>query len=183
MVFPTPRLRRNLRSPENRILVVANKYLTGFDQELLSTMYIDKPLGGVLAVQTLSRLNRISPENNKRNEDIFVLDFFNTVDDMKKAFDDFYTSTTLDQATDPNVLSELRATLLDLGVFTEEEIERFNELYHNGAPQDQLSPILDVAQHRFDDEIEWPENGKADFKMKCKQFVKVYSRIARPYGV
>lgn len=176
--FPDSKTPEEFEKPENRILVVANKYLTGFDQELLSTMYIDKPLGGVLAVQTLSRLNRISPENNKRNEDIFVLDFFNTVDDMKKAFDDFYTSTTLDQATDPNVLSELRATLLDLGVFTEEEIERFNELYHNGAPQDQLSPILDVAQHRFDDEIEWPENGKADFKMKCKQFVKVYSRIA-----
>lgn len=163
---------------ENRILVVANKYLTGFDQELLSTMYIDKPLGGVLAVQTLSRLNRISPENNKRNEDIFVLDFFNTVDDMKKAFDDFCTSTTLDQATDPNVLSELRATLLDLGVFTEDEVEQFNELFHRGAEQDELSPILDVAQSRYENEIEWPENGQADFKMKCKQFVKVYSRIA-----
>ncbi|MDE6859940.1 MAG: DEAD/DEAH box helicase family protein [Duncaniella sp.] len=176
--FPDSKTPEEFEKPENRILVVANKYLTGFDQELLSTMYIDKPLGGVLAVQTLSRLNRISPENNKRNEDIFVLDFFNTVEDIKTAFDDFYTSTTLDQATDPNVLSELRNTLLDLGVFTEEEIERFNELYHRGAQQDQLSPILDVAQHRFDEEIEWAENGKADFKMKCKQFVKVYSRIA-----
>lgn len=176
--FPDSKTPEEFEKPENRILVVANKYLTGFDQELLSTMYIDKPLGGVLAVQTLSRLNRISPENNKRNEDIFVLDFFNTVDDMKAAFDDFYTSTTLDQATDPNVLSELRATLLDLGVFTEEEVEQFNELFHRGAEQDALSPILDVAQSRYDNEIEWPENGQADFKMKCKQFVKVYSRIA-----
>lgn len=176
--FPESNTPKEFEKLENRILVVANKYLTGFDQELLSTMYIDKPLGGVLAVQTLSRLNRTSPENNKRNEDIFVLDFFNTVDDMKTAFDDFYTSTTLDQATDPNVLSELRETLLDLGVFTEEEVEQFNVLYHNGADQDQLSPILDTAQHRYDEEIEWPENGKADFKMKCKQFVKVYSRIA-----
>lgn len=176
--FPESNTSKEFEKPENRILVVANKYLTGFDQELLCTMYIDKPLAGVLAVQTLSRLNRISPENNKRNEDIFVLDFFNTVDDMKSAFDDFYTSTTLDQATDPNVLSELRETLLDLGVFTEDEVEQFNVLYHNGADQDQLSPILDTAQHRYDEEIEWPENGKADFKMKCKQFVKVYSRIA-----
>ncbi len=176
--FPDSKTPEEFEKTENRILVVANKYLTGFDQELLSTMYIDKPLGGVLAVQTLSRLNRISPENNKRNEDIFVLDFFNTVDDMKAAFDDFYTSTTLDQATDPNVLSELRSTLLDLGVFTEEEVEQFNELFHRGAEQDELSPILDTAQNRYDNEIEWPENGKADFKMKCKQFVKVYSRIA-----
>ena len=89
--FPDTKTPQEFEKPENRILVVANKYLTGFDQELLSTMYIDKPLGGVLAVQTLSRLNRISPENNKRNEDIFVLDFFNTIDDMKTAFDDFYT--------------------------------------------------------------------------------------------
>lgn len=176
--FPDSQTPEEFEKPENRILVVANKYLTGFDQELLSTMYIDKPLGGVLAVQTLSRLNRISPDNNKRNEDIFILDFFNTVDDMKTAFDDFYTSTTLDQATDPNILSELRSTLLDLGVFTEEEIDQFNELYHQGAEQDQLAPILDAAQNRYDNEIEWPENGKADFKMKCKQFVKVYSRIA-----
>lgn len=176
--FPDSKTPEEFEKIENRILVVANKYLTGFDQELLSTMYIDKPLGGVLAVQTLSRLNRISPENNKRNEDIFVLDFFNTVDDMKAAFDDFYTSTTLDQATDPNVLSELRSTLFDIGVFTEEEVEQFNELFLRGAEQDELSPILDTAQNRYDNEIEWPENGKADFKMKCKQFVKVYSRIA-----
>lgn len=176
--FPDSQTPQEFDKPENRILVVANKYLTGFDQELLSTMYIDKPLGGVLAVQTLSRLNRISPENNKRNEDIFVLDFFNTIDDMKTAFDDFYTSTTLDQATDPNILSELRSTLLDLGVFTDEEVDQFNELYHRGAEQDQLAPILDAAQNRYDNEIEWPENGKADFKMKCKQFVKIYSRIA-----
>lgn len=176
--FPDSKTPQEFEKAENRILVVANKYLTGFDQELLSTMYIDKPLGGVLAVQTLSRLNRISPENNKRNEDIFVLDFYNTVEDMKTAFDDFYTSTTLDQATDPNVLSELRSTLLDLGVFTEEEVEQFNELFHRGAEQDELSPILDAAQNRYDNEIEWPKNGQADFKMKCKQFVKVYSRIA-----
>lgn len=176
--FPDTKTPDEFEKLDNRILVVANKYLTGFDQKLLSTMYIDKPLGGVLAVQTLSRLNRISPENNKRNEDIFVLDFFNTVDDIKAAFDDFYTSTTLDQATDPNVLSELRSTLLDLGVFTEEEVEQFNELFHQGAEQDELSPILDAAQNRYDNEINWPENGKADFKMKCKQFVKVYSRIA-----
>ena len=157
---------------------MANKYLTGFDQPKLAVMYVDKPLGGVLAVQTLSRLNRNAPDLGKRSEDVFVLDFFNTVEGIKEAFDPFYTSTTLEQATDPNVLSELRHTLLDLGVFTDEEIEEFNDLYLHGADQDRLAPLLDAAQHRYDEEIEWPENGKADFKMKCKQFVKVYSRIA-----
>ncbi len=176
--FPDSSTPKEFEKPDNRILVVANKYLTGFDQELLSTMYIDKPLAGVLAVQTLSRLNRISPDNNKRNEDIFILDFFNTVEQMKESFDDFYTSTTLDQATDPNVLGELRRTLLDLEVFTEDEVDNVFQLYHSGADQDQLSPYLDAAQQRYDKEIEWPENGKADFKMKCKQFVKVYSKIA-----
>lgn len=163
---------------DNRILIVANKYLTGFDQPKLAVMYIDKPLGGVLAVQTLSRLNRIAPEFGKRSEDLFVLDFFNSVNDMKESFDDFYTSTTLDSPTDPNILGELRDTLLDLGVFTQEEVDEFNDKYHHNAPQDELSPLLDRAQKRFDDEIEWPENGNADFKMKAKQFVKIYSRIA-----
>ncbi len=176
--FPDTVTPEEFEKDENRLLVVANKYLTGFDQPKLSVMYIDKPLAGVLAVQTLSRLNRTAPELGKRNEDIFVLDFFNTVEDMKESFDDFYTSTTLDQATDPNVLSDLRHTLLDIGVFTQEEVNQFIELYLRGADQEQLAPILDTAQHRYDEEIVWGDNGQADFKMKCKQFVKVYSRIA-----
>lgn len=163
---------------DNRILVVANKYLTGFDQPKLTAMYIDKPLGGVLAVQALSRLNRTAYELNKRNEDVFVLDFFNTIEDMEDSFNDFYSSTTLSHPTDPNVLGDLYTTLFDLDVFTVEEVNRFNDLYHHGASQEDIAPILDVAQHRYDEEIDWPENGKADFKMKCKQFVKIYSRIA-----
>ncbi len=176
--FPDSDTSKEFDKDENRILVVANKYLTGFDQDKLSTMYIDKPLAGVLAVQTLSRLNRTAPDLNKRDEDIFVLDFFNTIEDMQNSFNDFYTATSLEQATDPNVLGELRRTLLDLEVFTEDEVQQFNELFHHGAEPDELASILDRAQSRYDNEIEWPENGKADFKMKCKQFVKVYSRIA-----
>lgn len=131
----------------------------------------------MLAVQTLSRLNRNAPDLGKRSEDVFVLDF-STPSRASRRRSTRSTSTTLEQATDPNVLSELRHTLLDLGVFTDEEIEEFNDLYLHGADQDRLAPLLDAAQHRYDEEIEWPENGKADFKMKCKQFVKVYSRIA-----
>lgn len=183
--FPETKTAEIFDVDENKILVVANKYLTGFDQPKLCTMYIDKPLAGVLAVQTLSRLNRIAPEYGKRDEDITVLDFYNTIDDMKESFDPYFTTTTLSDKTDPNILHELRQTLMDFGVFYEDEINLFIDLYLNGADQSEFTPILDRAQHRFDVEIDWPELGKADFKMKCKQFVKVYSRLAAllPFNV
>lgn len=163
---------------ENRLLVVANKYITGFDQPKLCAMYIDKPLADVLAVQCLSRLNRSAPDLGKRSEDLFVLDFYNTKESMKEAFDQFYTSTTLSQATDVNVLHELRTTLLSVGVFDEQDINPFMDMYIHGLDADKWAPIIDKCADRFNKEIEWPENGKADFKMKCKQFVKIYSRVA-----
>ena len=158
--------------------MVANKYITGFDQPKLAAMYIDKPLDGVLAVQALSRLNRSAPELGKLSEDLFILDFYNTTGDIKEAFDPFYTATTLSEATDVNILHQLKTTLLTFGVFDMEEVNSFIELFVKGAPADQFAPIIDKAADRFNNEIEWPENGKADFKMKCKQFVKVYSRVA-----
>ncbi len=173
-----------LKAPEmfdkddNRIIVVANKYLTGFDQPKLAAMYIDKPLAGVLAVQALSRLNRSAPSLGKRSEDLFVLDFYNKIDDIKAAFDPYYTSTSLSEPTDVNILHELRSTLLSVGVFEKEEVDEFSDLYFLGAEPEKWTPIIDTASHRFNEEIEFPENGKADFKMKCKQFVKVYSRVA-----
>jgi len=171
---------------ENRILVVANKYITGFDQPKLAAMYIDKPLAGVLAVQCLSRLNRADPDLGKKSEDLFVLDFYNKIDDIKDAFDPFYTTAALSGPTDLNLLSQLKTTLLGMGVFTmEDEVDPFMERFIRGAESAGLAPYIDVAAHRFNVEIEWPENGKADFKMKCKQFVRVYSRVAAimPYTV
>ena len=176
--FPDKDTPKKFEDDENRILVVANKYLTGFDQPKLTAMYIDKPLDGVLAVQALSRLNRSAPDLGKLSEDLFVLDFYNTTEDMKEAFNDFFTGIELSGATDVNILNTLRTTLLSMEVFTEEEIDKFAELYFHGAQQDQLSPIIDTAVNRYEHEIEWEENGKADFKMKCKQFVRVYSRVA-----
>lgn len=176
--FPENETAKNFDSDEYRILVVANKYLTGFDQPKLCTMYIDKPLDGVLAVQALSRLNRAAPELGKMSEDLFILDFYNSIDGIKAAFDDFYTSTVLSEATDINVLHELKATLLTYGVFDMEEVNAFNDLYVHGADADKWAPIIDTCAERFNNEIEWPENGKAEFKMRCKQFVKVYSKAA-----
>ena len=176
--FPESETAEKFESDDYRILVVANKYLTGFDQPKLCAMYIDKPLDGVLAVQALSRLNRAAPELGKLSEDLFVLDFYNTKESIKDAFDPFYTATTLSEATDVNILHELRATLLGLGVFEQEDVNGFMELYIHGAEADKWSPIIDAAAERFNNEIEWPENGKADFKMKCKQFVRIYSKVA-----
>lgn len=176
--FPESQTAEQFNADDYRILVVANKYLTGFDQEKLCAMYVDKPLDGVLAVQALSRLNRSAPELGKLSEDLFILDFYNTQDDIKEAFDPFYTSTTLSEATDVNILHELKNTMLSFGVFDMEEVDAFISLYIHGANADQWAPIIDAAADRFNFEIDWPENGKADFKMKCKQFVKIYSRVA-----
>lgn len=176
--FPENKTAENFDSDDYRILVVANKYLTGFDQPKLCAMYIDKPLAGILAVQALSRLNRSAPDLGKLSEDLFILDFYNSKDDIKNAFDPFYTATTLAEATDVNVLHQLKSTLLTIGVFDMDEVNEFIELYIHGAEADQWAPIIDTAAERFNKEIEWSDNGKADFKMKCKQFVKVYSRVA-----
>ncbi|MBQ3636655.1 MAG: type I restriction endonuclease subunit R [Bacteroidales bacterium] len=176
--FPETKTAEEFDKDENRILVVANKYLTGFDQPKLAAMYIDKPLAGVLAVQALSRLNRANPSLGKRSEDLFILDFYNKIDDIKASFDPYYTSTALSEPTDVNVLHELRSTLLSVGVFDQEEVDEFSGLYFMGQPAEKWTPVVDVAAERFNDEIEWPENGQADFKIKCKQFVKVYSRVA-----
>ena len=176
--FPEAETAEKFDSDNYRILVVANKYLTGFDQPKLCAMYIDKPLAGVLAVQALSRLNRSAPDLGKLSEDLFILDFYNTQENMKDAFDPFYTMTTLSEPTDVNVLHELKSTLLQFGVFEMDEVDQFIDMYIHGVSADKWSPLIDAAAQRFNVEIEWPENGKADFKMKCKQFVKVYSRVA-----
>ena len=176
--FPDSQTAEKFDTDDYRILVVANKYLTGFDQPKLCAMYVDKPLDGVLAVQALSRLNRSAPDLGKLSEDLFILDFYNTQEGIKEAFDPFYTATTLSEATDVNILHELKNTLLSFGVFDMDEVDEFIDFYIHGASADQWSPIIDTAADRFNIEIEWPENGKADFKMKCKQFVKIYSRVA-----
>lgn len=165
-------------SDEYRMLVVANKYLTGFDQPKLSAMYVDKRLQGVLAVQALSRLNRAADKLGKKTEDLFVLDFFNSVEDIKAAFDPFYTATTLNRATDVNVLHELKAILDDVGVYEWPEVEDFVAKYFRGAPAEELDVIIQIGEERFKHELELEETDKADFKIKAKQFVKIYGQMA-----
>ena len=168
-----------------RILVVANKYLTGFDQPKLCAMYVDKKLQGVMAVQALSRLNRAATKLGKKTEDVFVLDFFNSTDDIKTSFDPFYTATSLSEATDVNVLHELKDVLDDVGVYEWEEVEDFNTKFFNKEDAQILSPIIERAAERFVHELELEDDDKADFKIKAKQFVKIYGQMASimPYEI
>jgi len=163
---------------EYRLLIVANKFLTGFDQPKLCAMYVDKKLQGVLAVQALSRLNRSANALGKKSEDLFILDFVNSVEDIKEAFDPFYTATTLSSATDINVLHELKELLDSEGVYEWYEVEEFNEKYFNGCDASELSPIIDKSAQRFNQTLEWEEREKADYKIKAKQFVKIYGQMA-----
>jgi type I restriction enzyme R subunit len=169
---------KGVNEDEYRLLVVANKYLTGFDQPKLCTMYVDKKLAGVISVQALSRLNRSAPRWGKKTEDLFVLDFFNTIDDIKAAFDPFYTSTSLSEATDINVLHELKDEMSEVGVYEWQEVENFVIRYFNNEDAQTLSPIIDVAAARFNSELELENEEKADFKIKAKQFVKIYGQMA-----
>ena len=157
-----------------KILVVANKYLTGFDEPMLHTMYVDKKLQGVLAVQALSRLNRCNWKLGKT--DTFVLDFYNSVDDIKGAFDPFYTATTLSEPTDVNVLHDLKDVLDNFGIYDWSEVRAFNEKFFAGAEAEVLHPIIDAVVARFDADLD--DQQRIDFKIKAKQFVKIYAQVA-----
>lgn len=183
--FPEKDTRDKFGEDEYKILVVANKYLTGFDQPKLTAMYVDKKLQGVLAVQALSRLNRAADKLGKKTEDLFVLDFFNSVEDIKESFDPFYTATSLNSATDVNVLHEIKGILDEVGVYEWYEVEDFVTKYFNKVNAQELSPIIDIAADRFNNQLELEDSQKADFKIKAKQFVKIYGQMASilPYEV
>ena len=174
--FPGKDIPEEFKKDKYKILVVANKFLTGFDEPLLHTMYVDKKLQSVLAVQTVSRLNRCNEKMGKN--DTFVLDFFNSAADIKTAFDPFYTATSLSEATDVNVLHDVKEALDDVGVYEWHEVEAFNALFFNNAEADQLSPLIDTAAVRFTHELELEDAAKIDFKIKAKQFVKIYGQVA-----
>jgi len=176
--FGETKTREEFDKGEYRMLVVANKYLTGFDQPKLTAMYVDKKLQGVLAVQALSRLNRSANALGKKTEDLFILDFFNKIDDIKASFDPFYTSTTLSGETDVNVLHELKDSLDESGVYEQSEVEEFVVKYFQGVDAQQLSPLIDTAAERFNIELELTDETKANYKIKAKQFVKIYGQMS-----
>jgi type I restriction enzyme R subunit len=167
-------LPEEFKKDDFKILVVANKYLTGFDEPMLHTMYVDKKLQEVLAVQALSRLNRCNWKLGKT--DTFVLDFYNTVDDIKAAFDPFYTATTLSEPTDVNVLHDLKDALDNVGIYDWSEVKGFNEKFFASAEAEELHPIIDTVVARFEADLD--DKQRIDFKIKAKQFVKIYAQVA-----
>jgi type I restriction enzyme R subunit len=159
--------------PEVRFLVVANKFQTGFDQPLLHTMYVDKKLGGVNAVQTLSRLNRTHPEK----DGTMVLDFANEAEEIRAAFEPYYEATLLSEETDPNLLYEIQGRLLDFGAFAEADVEAFARIYFDQrASQDQLYAALGPARERF---AELSEEEQDDFRGQLTDYARLYAFLAQ----
>ena len=151
-----------------RFLICADKFQTGYDEPLLHTMYVDKTLSGIKAVQTLSRLNRA----HRDKRDTFVLDFQNDTDGIKASFADYYRTTVLSEETDPNKLHDLKAALDDAHVYAPEDVEQVVALFLAGAPREQLDPILDACEKVYEHERD--ENDQIDFKGKAKSFVRTY---------
>jgi type I restriction enzyme R subunit len=160
------------KKPESKFLIVASKYQTGFDQPLLSAMYVDKRLGGVSAVQTLSRLNRTAP--NK--DETFVLDFVNEAEDILEAFQPYYTTTILSEATDQNLLYDLKRDIMAFKAFSNEEVEGFATEYFLGESHEKLNRSLDLVVERATEHM--PEETK-EFKSKINDFIKRYGFVSQ----
>jgi len=160
-----------------RLLIVADMFQTGFDEPLLHTMYVDKMLYDIKAVQTLSRLNRCHP----KKRDTFVLDFFNKPEDIQKAFSTYYKTTILSGETDPNKLYDLIATMEEYQVFSTEEVEHIVNLFLDGAGRERLDPLLDADAAVYKD-LETEDQIK--FKSAAKAFVRTYGFLGAilPYG-
>ncbi len=161
-----------IREEPYRFLICADKFQTGYDEPLLHTMYVDKPLSGIKAVQTLSRLNRAHPKKH----DTCVLDFQNDADTIQAAFEDYYRTTILSAETDPNKLHDLKADLDSYQVYDDTTVDQLVERYLGGADRDQLDPILDACVATYVDTLD--EDGQVDFKGKSKAFVRTYSFLA-----
>jgi type I restriction enzyme R subunit len=165
---------KNFKKKQYRFLIVANKYQTGFDQPLLHTMYVDKKLRDVQAVQTLSRLNRAYKPWKK---DTFVLDFYNAAEEIKEAFDPYFTSTILSEETSPNKLNDLLDALEKFEIYNEAVVTDFFEKYSSNADRTILDPIIDSAAHIFKYDLKIDK--QIDFKIKVKSFLRTYSYLAK----
>lgn len=170
--FPSKDIPSKLKQDPYRFLIVANKFITGFDEPLLHTMYADKPLAGVLAVQALSRLNRAHPQKR----DTFVLDFADNTEAVKAAFQDYYRATVQVGETDPNKLHDLKNDLDAQQVYGWQQVEEFVALYVTGADRDKLDPILDLCVAEYVHKLD--EDGQVRFKGKAKAFVRSYGFLA-----
>lgn len=171
--FPSKAISEEFKKSEYRFLIVANKFQTGFDQPLLHTMYVDKKLWGVNAVQTLSRLNRTAPGK----EDTFILDFANTTDEIKNSFDPFFETTILGESTDPVKLFELQNALDSFQIYSKEQVAEFSDKIISGKTVDQLHSILDNVVDNFKKLLN--KDSQEDFRVKCISYVRLYAFLSQ----
>jgi type I restriction enzyme R subunit len=170
--FPSVDIPERFRQDPYRFLIAADKFQTGYDEPLLHTMYVDKTLAGIKAVQTLSRLNRAHPQKH----DTFVLDFRNDVEMIEAAFAPYYRTTVLSGETDPNKLHDLKAALDAMQIYTEEDVETVVSRFLTGAPRDELDPILDASVAVYLAEL--AEDAQVAFKGNAKAFTRTYAFLA-----
>ena len=174
--FAERELPDKFHSDDYKVLLVAEKYQTGFDEPLLHTMYVDKPLSGIKAVQTLSRLNRTCPGKH----DTFILDFVNDPEEIQASFQPYYEATILSETTDPNLLYDLQSDLNPFQVYTEEEVEAVNELEVNAGikksakAQSELNAWLDKGVERFK---KLSDEEQETFKSTATKFIRTYGFV------
>lgn len=175
--FPDAKIPQNFKQDPYRLLIVADMFQTGFDEPLLHTMYVDKPLSDIKAVQTLSRLNRCHP----KKYDTFVLDFANKPETIEEAFSRYYRTTILSGETDPNKLYDLVSTMESCQVYSSDDVARLVDLYLNGADRDNLDPVLDACTVIYK---QLDTDGQIQFKSAAKAFVRTYGFLGAilPYG-
>ena len=176
--FPPGKIAERFQEDPYRFLVCADKFQTGYDEPLLHTMYVDKTLSGIRAVQTLSRLNRA----HQKKHDVFVLDFLNDTDTITEAFSNYYRTTILADETDPNKLHDLQGDLDAAQVYSLDQVTEFVKRYLEGVDRDQLDPILDRCVAVYMSEL--GEDEQVAFKSRAKGFVRTYAFLSSilPYN-
>ena len=174
--FPESSTAERFQEDPYRILICADKFQTGYDEPLLHTMYVDKHLSGIRAVQTLSRLNRFHPKKS----DTFVLDFMNTTEVIQESFSDYYRTTILSDETDPDKLHDLKGGLDQAQIYSQEEIDDLVEKYLKGEERSTFEPVLGQCTERF---VKLTEDEQVRFKGSAKSFARLYGFLSQilPY--
>lgn len=162
------------KDPRFRILIVSNKFVTGFDEPLLQSMYVDKKLGGVQCVQTLSRLNR----STKGKTETFVLDFANEVEDVVESFKPYYTTTVLSKETEPDKLYDLIYQIEEFGLYTKKQLDNFTvEFFSDRGTDERIQFILSQVVENFNNKL--TDEEQDDFKSKIQSFIRLYSYVSQ----
>ncbi len=170
---PSISIEDSFKGPEYRILIVSNKFQTGFDEPMLQTMYVDKRLDGLQCVQTLSRLNRVA----KGKTDTLVLDFVNEPDQIQEAFQQYYQTTILAEETDQNRLYDLQTQLEDFDLYDEDTIDQFCHIFYDpDKPNESLQGVLDGVVERW---MERERDDREEFRSTLQSYIRLYGYISQ----